>query len=85
MSQFYKLSVYSGTKKLCTADKDSTLECEPQPGSVSDEPRALAFMDGMFSLVRLTQSVGELMRQEGVWVVFDYYQNLSWSKSPSRI
>jgi formamidopyrimidine-DNA glycosylase len=24
----------------------STLECEPQPGSVSDEPRALAFMDG---------------------------------------
>jgi hypothetical protein len=26
--------------------KDSTLECESQPGAVSTEPRALAFMDG---------------------------------------
>jgi len=81
MGQFYKLSASSGTQKLCAADKNSTLECEPQPGSVSDEPRALAFMDGMFSLVHL----GELMGQEGVWVVYDYYQNPSWSKSPSLI
>jgi hypothetical protein len=30
----------------CKHSSGSTLECESQPGAVSTEPRALAFMDG---------------------------------------
>jgi hypothetical protein len=40
----------------------STLECEPQPGSVSDEPRALAFMDGTSNT--LLAYVPVLIKQE---------------------